>query len=320
MPTDASSDAVASCSPIVAGGELRTSDPSITHESSVATQALTTGAVEPLAAPARRRERVRWFELRTDIPPWVYRALVVLGFAGALSLWFALSANELVDPVFLPAPREVAGEALASLRDDNLWLDLRASFVRVTGGFFLAAVMGIPAGLAMGGFKTVEGLTQPLTEFVRYIPVPALIPILMVIFGIDELSKVMLIFVGTFFQLALMVADEVRRVPYELLQVSYTLGASRVQVVRLVLWRAAMPGIFDALRLCNGWAWTYLVVAELVAANEGMGFRILKFSRYLQTPKIWVYLILLGAIGLGLDLIFRRLNRRLFHWADTTQR
>jgi NitT/TauT family transport system permease protein len=271
-------------------------------------------------APRKPRARVRWFELRTDIPAGAYRLLVVLGFALVLALWFGLSARELVDPVFLPSPQAVAEAALASLGDESLWLDFQASFVRVTAGFLLAALAGIPVGLCMGGFKTFEGLLQPLTEFVRYIPVPALIPIFMVIFGIDELSKVMLIWVGTFFQLSLMVADEVRRVPYELLQVSYTLGASRTEVLRLVLWRAAMPGIFDALRLCNGWAWTYLVVAELVAANEGMGFRILKFSRFLQTPKIWVYLLLLGMIGLGLDLLFRRLNRRLFHWADTTSR
>jgi len=117
-----------------------------------------------------------------------------------------------------------------------------------------------------------------------------------------------------------MVADEVRRVPYELLQVSYTLGARKNEVVRLVIWRAAMPGVFDALRLCNGWAWTYLVVAELVAANEGLGYRVLKFSRFLQTPKIFVYLVILGVIGLALDILFRTLNQRLFHWADTARR
>jgi NitT/TauT family transport system permease protein len=102
-----------------------------------------------------------------------------------------------------------------------------------------------------------------------------------------------------------------------MLQISYTLGASRWQVVRRVMWRAAKPGIFDALRLCNGWAWTYVVIAELVAANEGLGFRILKFSRFLQTPRIWVYLVILGLIGLGLDFGFRALNRRLFFWNDT---
>ena len=175
----------------------------------------------------------------------------------------------------------------------------------MTAGFLLAAAVGVPLGLWMGSFKVVEAVVQPIIEFVRYIPVPALIPILMVLFGIDELSKIMLIWVGTFFQLVLMVADEVRRVPDDLLQVSYTLGARRGEVIRRVLWPAARPGIFDALRLCNGWAWTYVVVAELVAANEGLGYRILKFSRFLQTPQMWVYVILLGLIGLALDAAFR---------------
>jgi NitT/TauT family transport system permease protein len=265
----------------------------------------------------RLGEPTHWFDLRRDIPAWGYRSLVLGGFALFLALWWWLSARELVDPIFLPTPRAVGQAARGVLGDEALWLDLRASFFRVTAGFLLAALVAVPLGLCMGAFKVVEGLTQPLTEFVRYIPVPALIPVLMVLFGIDELSKIMLIWVGTFFQLVLMVADETRRVPYDLLQVCYTLGARRAEVIRLVLFRAALPGICDALRLCNGWAWTYLVVAELVAANEGLGYRILKFSRFLQTPKSWVYLILLGVIGLLLDLLFRTVNRRVFHWADT---
>jgi NitT/TauT family transport system permease protein len=270
--------------------------------------------------PMKPHGRTRWLDLRRDIPLWSYRALAALGFVALVALWAWLSHRPSVNPVFVPTPGSVLAAAREGLSDENLWPDLKMSFLRVTAGFLLAALMAVPLGLAMGSLKVFEGLLQPLIEFVRYVPVPALIPIFMVLFGIDELSKIMLIWVGTFFQLVLMVADEARRVPYELLQVSYTLGARRREVLRLVMWRAAMPGIFDALRLCNGWAWTYLVVAELVAANEGLGYRVLKFSRFLQTPKIWVYLILLGLIGLGLDLVFRLVNQRLFHWADTSKR
>jgi NitT/TauT family transport system permease protein len=266
------------------------------------------------------REHTRWFELRRDIPVWSYRALAVGGFVAVGLLWAWLSQRDFVNPVFVPTPASVWEAARAILSDESLWLDVKTSFIRVTAGFLLAAILGVPLGIFMGSFKVFEALLQPISDFVRYIPVPALIPIFMVFFGIDELSKVMLIWVGTFFQLVLMVADETRRVPYELLQVSYTLGARRREVLRLVMWRAAGPGIFDALRLCNGWAWTYLVVAELVAANEGLGYRVLKFSRFLQTPKIWLYLLLLGVIGLGLDLLFRAANRQLFHWADTGKR
>jgi NitT/TauT family transport system permease protein len=278
---------------------------------------LTASPVLPRASA--RRKRTRWFALRRDIPTRAYRLLALGAFATLFLLWAWVSHRESMNPVFVPTPEAVWRAARELFGDEKLWLDLKLSLFRVTAGFVLAGVVGVPLGLWMGSFKVVEGVVQPIVEFVRYIPVPALIPILMVLFGIDEPSKIALIWVGTFFQLVLMVADEVRRVPHELLQVSYTLGARRSEVIRRVLWPAARPGIFDALRLCNGWAWTYVIVAELVAANEGLGYRILKFSRFLQTPQMWVYVILLGLIGLTLDAGFRALNRRLFHWAETTR-
>jgi NitT/TauT family transport system permease protein len=275
-------------------------------------------AAESGPAPASHG-RVHWFALRRGISARRYRLLAFGGFAALFALWAWASHRESMNPVFVPTPEDVLRAARALFGDEKLWLDLKLSIFRVTAGFLLAAAMGVPLGLWMGSFKVVEAVVQPMVEFVRYVPVPALIPILMVFFGIDELSKIALIWVGTFFQLVLMVADEVRRVPDNLLQASYTLGARRGEVIRRVLWPAARPGIFDALRLCNGWAWTYVVVAELVAANEGLGYRILKFSRFLQTPQMWVYVILLGLIGLALDAAFRALNRRLFHWAEVAR-
>jgi NitT/TauT family transport system permease protein len=278
--------------------------------------------VERASSPAGRENapKIRWFALRKDIPGWAYKILASGSFVALLFFWVWLSHQDFVNKVFLPTPEKVCETAISFLNDDNLWTDVKVSFFRVTAGFLLSAAIALPVGVLLGSYKVVEGALQPLTEFVRYVPVPALIPMLMLLFGIGELAKVMLIFVGTFFQLVLMVADEVRRVPYDLLQVSYTMGARRGEVILRVLFRAAMPGIFDALRLCNGWAWTYLVVSELIAANEGLGYRILKFSRFLQTPKIFVYLLILGVIGLAIDMAFRRFNARTFHWADTTKR
>jgi NitT/TauT family transport system permease protein len=277
------------------------------------------GSTAPLvtAEPASRRVRVRWFALRREIPPRAYWALAAASFLLALLFWTWVSQQSFINPVFLPSPARVWQAALEFLGDDAIWTDVKVSFIRVTEGFALSALLAIPLGVLIGSFKAGEGFVQPFTEFIRYIPVPAMIPLMMVLFGIGELPKVMLIFAGTYFQMVLMVADEVRRVPYELVQVSYTLGATRGEIVRRVLLPAASPGIFDALRLCNGWAWTYLVVAELVAANEGLGYRILKFSRFLQTPKIFVYLLLLGLIGFTLDFAFRLVHRRLFRWAIT---
>jgi NitT/TauT family transport system permease protein len=128
---------------------------------------------------------------------------------------------------------------------------------------------------------------------------------------------VLLVFLGTFFQLLLSTADEVRRVPLRLVQVSQSLGATRLEIVWRVLTPAASPGISQALRMCNGWAWSYVVVAELVAATEGLGFRVLRFYRFIQTPNIYVYLLVFGLVGLALDYAFRLLHRRLFRWSLT---
>lgn len=272
------------------------------------------GDAAPRVLPPRK---MQWFALRRDIPPSAYWTLAASSFLIAFLVWQWASHQSFVNPVFVPSPEKVWQAAVDFFGDDAIRLDIRVSFVRVTAGFLLSALLAIPLGVLIGAYKVGEGLVQPITEFVRYIPVPALIPLMMVLFGIGEAPKIMLIFAGTYFQMLLMVADEIRKVPYDLVQVSYTMGARRGEIISKVLVPAAMPGIFDALRLCNGWAWTYLVVAELVAANEGLGYRILKFSRFLQTPKIFVYLILLGVVGLTLDMVFRWMHRRLFSWAVT---
>jgi len=279
-----------------------------------ASPAASSTEARPASAPPRG-SRVRWFALRRDIPQAAYSTLAVASFVLAFLFWEWVSHQGFVNPVFVPSPEKVWAAARDFVADEGIRKDIQVSFLRVSAGFLLSAVIAIPLGVLIGAFKVGEGLVQPLAEFVRYIPVPALIPLMMVLFGIGEMPKVMLIFAGTFFQMLLMVADEVRRVPYDLVQVSYTMGAKRREIIGKVLWPASLPGVFDALRLCNGWAWTYLVVAELVAANEGLGYRILKFSRFLQTPKIFVYLILLGVIGLSLDMLFRWAHRRFFPWA-----
>ncbi len=222
-----------------------------------------------------------------------------------------------------PAAADFAEDAVrATAREDLkiLGLDLKVSFRRVCIAFLLAALVGVPLGLFIGAYHWFESILQPVTEFIRYVPVPALVPLLIVVFGIDEAPKLMLIFIGTVFQIILMTSDEVRRVPMDLVHLCYTLGGKSSEVVFKVMLPAALPGIFDALRLCNGWAWTWLIVAELVAANEGMGFRIVRFQRYLDTDKLFFYLIILGLIGLLLDLLFRLLNRSLFRWAATDKR
>jgi NitT/TauT family transport system permease protein len=283
--------------------------------------------------PTKHSPRSALFEPRQAIPQRTAWLAALLGFALFLALWTVVSAYYAHEDksVIFPSPVHVWATACdyiaGAFSTDGpkhaelatLGTDLRATFLRVLGAFLLAAALGIPLGILMGSFRIFESLLQPLAEFVRYVPVPALIPVILLLFGIGETSKVAVIFAGTFFQLALMVADEIRRVPLDLLQICYTLGGTRLEAVRRVLVPGALPGIFDTLRVCNGLAWTWVIVAELLGANEGLGFRIVKYQRYLQTDKIFLYLVVIGLIGLLLDWGFRRLQRTLFHWAETAR-
>jgi NitT/TauT family transport system permease protein len=276
-----------------------------------------------LASPRKPRPAGRpavWFALRKDVPVAGRRIAALAGFAGCALLYVWASHQSWASATFFPRMTVLAETAREVLLAPELWLDVAASCLRVTAGFVLAAALAIPLGVLMGSYRLFESFLQPPSEFMRYVPVPALVPLIMIFFGIGESAKVALIFTGTFFQLLVMVADEIRRVPYELVQITQTLGATRSEIIRRVLFPAALPGICDALRLCNGWAWTYVVVAELVAATEGLGYRILRFYRFIQTPQIYLYLLVLGLIGLGLDLAFRRLNAHLFTWAETGRR
>lgn len=271
----------------------------------------------------RSKLALRWksiWRLRSQIPWQISLLLTCFSFLLVL-LWYIWKSESAVGNVsqstFFPTVSEIAEGAVTIFTDEDkkVWTDIGTSAMRVFTGFLLAAVIAIPLGIYMGSYRIWEAFMQPIFEFIRYFPVPALIPLLVAIYGVDEESKIILIFLGTFFQLILMVADEVRRVSEELVKVAYTMGANSIEVLFKILLPSALPGIFDALRLCHGWAWTYVVVAEMIATNEGLGIRIMKFARFVQMPKVMTYLLILGMLGLILDLLFRYINQKLFHWS-----
>ncbi|MFC4777199.1 ABC transporter permease [Paenibacillus sp. GCM10023252] len=238
-----------------------------------------------------------------------------LSFLLLLALWSALSYTEAVNPLFLPKPHEVLrtfGELLGS---PEYWEHIGISVFRVSAGFLLACLIGIPIGIFAGTFKYGEAFIEPPMEFIRYMPAVAFIPLIMVWAGIGEWAKILLIFIGCFFQLVLMVSDITRRVSHDLLHASFTLGASRWKAIETVLIPAIQPQLMNTLRLILGWAWTYLVVAELVAVNSGLGYAIMKAQRFLNTDQIFVGIIVIGLLGLISDRIFAFLNRRFFPWA-----
>jgi NitT/TauT family transport system permease protein len=269
----------------------------------------------PAASRQCGRAPPRWLALGRAVSGRARLALGAASFLSTIAAYAWLAARDGVNTMVVPTLASIGQATADALSATEFWIDVEHSFLRVTAGFAAAAALAVPLGVLAGAFRAAAALLEPPAEFLRYVPVPALIPLVMILAGIGEGAKVLLVFLGTFFQLLLMTADEVRRVPAPLVQISQSLGATRREIVCRVLVPAALPGIFGALRMCNGWAWSYVVVAELVAATEGLGFRILRFYRFVQTPSIYAYLLSLGLIGLGLDWAFRATHRRLFRWA-----
>jgi NitT/TauT family transport system permease protein len=258
---------------------------------------------------------MRWLTPKEAIPAPLYWSASTVTVAALLGGWALLAYGGLVRPEFLPAPHLVVASAFELAGDGTLGEHVRASCFVIFTGFLLASVLAVPLGILMGSFALVEALVEPVVGFVRYLPVSAMIPLLILWVGIDAEARIAVIFIGTFFQQLILVADVAAHVSRDLLDVSYTLGARRGQVVARVLVPATLPGVMDTLRITMGWAWTYLVVAELVAANRGLGYMILNSMRGLFTERIFVGIMVIGLLGLATDQGFKALHRWLLPWS-----
>ncbi len=262
------------------------------------------------------RRKTNPFRLGGEPSPALYRTLAISTFALVLALWCFLSYGGKVSPLILPTPSAVVESAIRLWSAGELWLDIKISVFRIAAGFLASAVLAIPLGILIGAYKGVEASQEPLNGFIRYIPVPALIPLVMVAAGIGEPAKILLIFLGTYFQMVIIVADVTRLVPKDLLNAARTLGARPRQVLFNVLLPATLPGLMETCRTMIGWAWTYLVIAEVVATDSGLGYRIMKAQRFLRTDEIFVGILVLGLLGLATDMIFKWLQPRLLSWAE----
>jgi NitT/TauT family transport system permease protein len=255
-----------------------------------------------------------FWTIRGTITQHRYWVLAAVGLLLPLIGWSTLSATGIVNPVFLPGPVSVLKRIGTWYSNDELLADIGISTMRVVAGWALSALIALPLGLFIGTYRSVQALLEPLTDFIRYMPAVAFIPLVMLWIGIDEGAKIGIIFIGTFFQMVLMVAEDVRRVPMAQIEAAQTMGATRLEIIELVIIPSAKPALVDTLRITMGWAWTYLVVAELVAANSGLGYAIIKAQRFLQTDKIFCGIILIGLIGLAMDQTFRLMHRKAFPW------
>lgn len=255
-----------------------------------------------------------FWRIAEEIPQPLTWTLMGISLTLPMLLWGLVSGSGKIDAKFLPTPDQVWQAAQALWASGDLLKDIWASLSRIALGFLLSVLIAIPSGILMGAFASIRALLEPLTGFLRYMPAPAFIPLLILYFGIDEEPKILLIFIGTLFFNTLMVMDAVKFVPKELIETTYTLGGKRLQVLLQVICPYVLPSIIDTCRINMAAAWQLVIVSELIAATEGLGRRISVASRFLKTDEIFVGLLVIGLIGLAIDLWFRFLLRLLCHW------
>lgn len=260
-------------------------------------------AHRPLFAPLRPvPARLRW-------------SLGVGFFVLFVALWGLVTFGGAVSPTFLADPLTMLREGVTLFTDYGFAADIGVTVWRVLAGFLLAAIFGVPLGILMGAYKLVEAFFEPFVSFCRYLPASAFVPLLILWAGIGEMQKILVIFIGSFFQIVLMVAVTVGSARRDLVEAAYTLGCSSRSVVRRVLIPGAAPDIAELLRLVLGWAWTYVIVAELIGASSGIGHMIVDSQALLNTGQIIFGIIVIGCIGLLSDFLFKAANRRLFAWS-----
>lgn len=216
--------------------------------------------------------------------------------------------------IFLPSPLTVLKDAIALFSEGEFLKDILASIWRVSIGFVASVVVAIPLGILAGTNRTIDAIVQPFNDFVRYMPVAALVPLSILWVGIGDVQKMLVIFLGTVFQLIPLVADTCAMVPKHLIELGYTMGAKPWQVILRVIVPWCMPILYDHCRVALGWAWSYLVVAELVAATSGIGHVIIQSQRFIQTSKVMTGILAIGMIGLIFDQLFKIPKKLIFKW------
>jgi NitT/TauT family transport system permease protein len=242
------------------------------------------------------------------------RALAMAGLAVFFTAWCVISYGGLISTLILPSPTDVLKAFPVLHFQDALVRSALASLYRVGMGFVLSAAAAIPLGLLMGTFPPVRHFFSAILDPLRFLPISALVPLFLVWFGIDELQKIMFLFVGTFVYLLPLVVEAVQNVDDVYLQTATTLGASRFQLIRHVLVPASLPAIGEALRVMNGIGWTYVILAEVINAPYGLGALITVAGKRSHVDQIFALVIVILVIGVVTDQAIRLVNAKLFFW------
>jgi NitT/TauT family transport system permease protein len=274
----------------------------------------------PIPKPPTRQHRYLspsiFWSIRQGFPKRLSLLLVASSLLVPLTLWTIVSSLKLVPATFLPTPWAVLAAGFTMFAENDLGGDVLASCGRVLAGFLLAGIIGVPVGLAIGTFHSMDSLFSPIVGTVRYMPVTGFVPLIIIWVGLGEPSKILIISLGVVLYNIIMVADAVKFIPNEMINVAYTMGASRWDVLWKVIVPATFPSVLDTLRVNISGAWNFVVIAELLAAQSGLGFKILQSQRFLQTDKVLFCIILIGSIGLIIDYGLKWISHRLTPWAD----
>lgn len=245
-------------------------------------------------------------------------AISSLSVASLLWLWWAVTHFGLIEPLFLPSPQAVARRGWLVLTqgymDASLWQHLAASLGRIGLGLLAAVLTAIPLGIAIGRYRIVRGIFDPLIEFYRPIPPLAYLPLIVIWCGIGELSKVLLIFLAIFAPIAIATATGVRNVDPAKLRAAQSLGATPAQLIRHVILPGALPEILTGVRIGLGVGWSTLVAAELIAATSGLGFMVQSAAQFLVTDVVILGILVIALIAFALELGLRALQRKLLPW------
>ncbi len=250
------------------------------------------------------------------VAPGLRVALGAGFFVVFVGLWSVATFGGFVQKTFLADPVTMVRSGVTLLTKYGFAYDIGMTVWRVLGGFIIAAALALPLGVAMGAYKPVEAFFEPFVSFARYLPASAFIPLLILWAGIGEAQKLAVIFIGSFFSLVLMISVTVGNTRRDLVEAAYTLGVSDRGLIRRVLIPGAAPEIAEILRMVLGWAWTYVIVAELIGASSGIGHMITDSQALLATDQIIFGIIVIGLIGLVSDFAFKWANLRLFPWAQ----
>jgi NitT/TauT family transport system permease protein len=274
------------------------------------------GELTAPAARRRRRKRSTFWRIRDEIPRTSQLALALLSFAAPLLIWEGLYLSGSVSDFALPNPWETAGTGYRMSTDGQLLTDVKISTQRVAIGFGVSLLIAVPLGLAMGTFTSIRALLEPAIGLIRYAPATAFTMLFIIWLGLGEEPKIALVAFGTVFFNTLMIANVVWSVPSELIKAAQTLGASNFSVFRKVIFPHALPGMIDAARVNLAAAWNLIIVAELVAADEGLGRRIVSAQKFLRAEEIFVIIATIGVIGVATDIGLRIVRDRISPWSQ----